>query len=122
MNNVHILALSFVKQMYEKYKANNKMTVKPAKRREWKLLKEHGDIEKIVDFSKDIEKAKRLESGPPITGKNPVRGISRVTISHGLRTGTMSESTLEVISKFYAEKLKKRDALQATNKVELETD
>jgi hypothetical protein len=105
-----------------KIKSKKQMIVKPAKKTEWKLLREHGDIRKIVELSKVLEKARRIEAGPAISAKNPIRGISHVTIGHALRTGVMAEKTFEVINRFYHEKKLKQDALQKNTAVELETD
>ena len=61
----------------------------------WKILKEHGDVEEIHQFSKDT--------------KNKLKEVSRITIGAALRSGRMNESTFEVISKFYNKKKKKQD-------------
>ena len=61
------------------------MKVNPKISRSWKILIEHGDIQKISESSVNEEYP------------NP---ISRITISHALRTGRMSERTFEVIQKF----------------------
>lgn len=74
----------------------------------WKILKEYGDVEKIVQFSKD--------------SNNNVRPVSRVTAGAALRTGRMNENTFEVISKFYNDKKKKQDALVASSKTALIED
>lgn len=63
------------------------MKVKKVIMNNWKILKDHGDIDKIVESS--------------ISEKKP-KGISRVTIGHALKTGFMSETTYEVINKFYS--------------------
>lgn len=54
---------------------------------QWKLEYAHGDIEDIHNDSK----------------------ISRVTISHALKTGFMSQKTFDAIARFY---IKKREGTQ----------
>lgn len=56
---------------------------------QWKLEKEHGDIERIHEIT----------------------GISRITITSALRTGMMSDSTFEAIKNFYKEKRKEKRKL-----------
>lgn len=65
------------------------MKVKKIIHNGWKLLREYGDIEKIIEASKTDEKP---------------YGLTRPTISHALRTGVMSETTFEIINKFYNER------------------
>jgi len=74
----------------------------------WKVLKEHGDVEKIHLFSKDPE--------------NCVTEVSRVTIGAALRSGRMNESTFEVISKFYNKKKKENIALQGKSKTAIKVE
>lgn len=85
------------------------MLVKKITTNEWKVLKEHGDIELIVELSKVLERERRDKHGPPVTDKDPVKGISRVTIGHAMRTGQMHEKTFEVINRFYKERKARQD-------------
>lgn len=62
---------------------------------QWKLEREHGDVEAIQQQTKE-------------DGKD---GISRVTISNALQTGNMSEETYEAIKLFYSEKRKKKQKM-----------
>lgn len=74
----------------------------------WKILKEHGDVEKIFQFSKD--------------SKNKLKTVSRITIGAALRSGRMNENTFEVISRFYNEKKKKQELLVSKSKTSLAED
>ncbi len=76
-------------------------------RRSWKILQEHGDIEKIVEFSQ--------------TPEDP-EGVTRLTISTALRTGRMSEKTFEVIQKFYRAKSRQNDEFVKNNVIPVEND
>ena len=71
------------------------MRVNTKIRMSWKFLEEHGDIKKICEGSKTINKP---------------NGISRVTISNALRTGRMNDETFTVIQNFY--KTKKEEQLK----------
>lgn len=83
-----------------KYKENyNIMVINKKTYNGWKILKEHGDVEEIHQFSKDP--------------KNKLKEVSRITIGAALRSGRMNESTFEVISKFYNKKKKKQDKIEA---------
>lgn len=57
----------------------------------WKLLREHGDVERMHEESK----------------------LNRITIATALRTGNMSDKTFQVIKKFYSDKRKAYKKLTA---------
>lgn len=78
----------------------------------WKLLSEHGDIEKMVELSEEL-------SQDPTSG---IKKVSRVTLGAGLRSGRMNENTLSVISRFYNDKKERQTKLVSKSKTVLEDD
>lgn len=78
----------------------------------WKILKEQGDIEKIVKLSEELSTKKN----------STIKKVSRITIGAGLRSGRMNENTFAVISEYYNDKKKKQDALVASSKTALIED
>lgn len=73
-------------------------------RQSWKLLYEHGDIERIHQVTKS-------ETKP--------QGISRVTISNAIKTGRCSEQTFESIQNFYKKKVKDLERFEKRNTIEV---
>lgn len=65
------------------------MTIGPRVLNGWKLLKEHGDLEKISIASVSEE------------NKTPIHPI---TIARAMKSGRMNERTYEVIQKFYKQR------------------
>lgn len=75
----------------------------------WKILKEQGDIEKMVKLSEELSAKKN----------STIKKVSRITIGAGLRSGRMNENTFAVISEYYNDKKKKQDILVSKSKTAL---
>ena len=75
----------------------------------WKILREQGDIEKMVKLSEEMASKKN----------STVKKVSRVTLGAGLRTGRMNENTFTVVSEYYNIKKKNQDLLVSKSKTAL---
>ena len=75
----------------------------------WKLLSEHGDIEKMVELSEELSK----------DSTSGIKKVSRITLGSGLRSGRMNENTFGVISRFYNDKKERQTKLVSKSKTVL---
>lgn len=99
------LSCHLTTQLTTNINKKGKMVVDKLIRNNWKILLDHGDIQKIVDST-------IKESDP--------NGISRNTISNAIRTGRCSETTFEAIQAYLRKKKEETKRFVKQNIIEID--